>query len=340
MSNRIKLGLIGVQKWGRQVGRQMAASDIVDLAWVYDLDAGAAAKAGGEWNAKVAGSLDELLASDVLGVVIVTPNHTHLDLGLRAASAGKHPMIIKPITNTIAEGRQLIEGCRKAGVFCASNHPARKSPISRYVKESLDAGAFGRLILVSNVTGHNGGMGKQPTDWRAQRKCAPGGPLIQLVVHTFDTWQYWFGPIVEIQATGGHRATPGDNDDYFAGQARFEGGLIGNFATQYAAPGVGFHVIYGTERTLVAEGGAPFEQRVVRSDRPAGPGVERIELELEPYDGIRRDVEEFATDIQAGRQPHASGEDGLRALACVHAAIRSNEGGGAWVKVADVLAGK
>jgi predicted dehydrogenase len=317
----------------------MAASESVELAWVYDVNTDAANKAAERWNATPARNLDELLASDVVGVVIITPNHTHLELGLRAAAAGKHAMIVKPITNTIAEGRELIGAFAKAGVFLAANHPARKAPISLHVRKLIDAGAFGQVVLVANVSGHNGGMHKQPGDWRAQRSKAPGGPLIQLTVHTFDTWQYWFGPIVAVQAAGGHRATPGDNDDFFAGQARFADGLIGNFATQYAAPGVGFHAIYGTQRTLLVDAAEPVEHRLVAVDKHPWPDVERVPVELDAYDGIRRDVEDFARDVLAGRQPHASGEDGLRAVACVHAALRSRDQGGAWVRIDDVLAG-
>jgi len=246
-------------------------------------------------------------------------------------------MIVKPITNTIEEGRRLLAGCRERGVFCAANHPARKQPLAQHVKRLLDAGEFGRLILLANVAGHNGGMRKTPTDWRAQRACAPGGPLIQLTVHTFDTWQFWCGPIMEVQATGGHRATPGDNDDYFAGQTRFADGLIANFAAQYASPGAGFNAIYGTQRSIFEAPGGAFEHYLT-ADPTQFPGSEKRRLDLTAGTGILKDVEDFALDIRDGRQPRASGEDGLRAVACVHAAIRSSERGGAWVKVDDVLA--
>lgn len=340
MSHKIKLGLIGVQKWGNAVGTQMAASHEVELAWLYDINTAAASAAAEKWNSQPARNLEELLASDIAGVVIITPNHTHVELGIKAAAAGKHAMIVKPITNTMAEGRQLLDAFAKGGVFLAANHPARKSPISQYAKRQIDAGEFGNIVLLANVTGHNGGMHKQPTDWRAQKSKAPGGPLIQLTVHTFDTWQFWFGPVVAVQATGGHRVTPGDNDDHFAGQVRFADGLIGNFATQYASPGVGFHAIFGTKSTLVVDGEKPYEHRVKTADKAAWPDTERVPVELEPYSDIRRDVEDFARDITAGVQPHASGADGLRAVACVHAALRSRDTGGAWVKVDDVLAGK
>lgn len=333
MSDRVRLGLIGVQAWGHRVAEQMAASDTVELAWVYDINSPAAEQVGAEFGARVAHSLDELLAGDAIGVVIVTPNHTHMELGSRVATAGKHPMVIKPIANTLAEGRELIDACRRAGVFCATNHPLRKSPFSQRVKTLLDAGQFGRLMLAVSVTGHNGVMRRPPTDWRMQRRTAPGGPLLQLTIHTFDTWQYWFGPIEAIQATGGHRAIPGNNDDYFAGQARFADGLIGNFATQYAAPGANFQAVYGTGLTIGEDAHGVFAA-------PAGAGpAARLSgpVTLDAYSDIRRDIEDFAADIAAGRQPHASGEDGLRALACVHAAIRSSEQGGAWVNIDDVL---
>lgn len=65
MSKKIPLGLIGVQKWGKTVGKAMAESDVVDLAWVFDINADAAAEAGFEWDARVAPSLEELLKSEV-----------------------------------------------------------------------------------------------------------------------------------------------------------------------------------------------------------------------------------------------------------------------------------
>ena len=339
MPNRIKLGLIGVQKWGEHVGDQMAASKVVSPAWLFDVNTAAANRAAEKWNATAARNLSELLGSDVAGVVIVTPNQTHVELGLAVAAAGKHAMIIKPLANSVAECRELVDGFAKAHRFLATGHPARKSPICQHVKHLLDTGKFGQVVLATAVLGHNGGMKKSPSDWRARREFAPGGPLIQLVVHTFDTWQYWFGPIVEVLAAGGHRATPGDNDDYFAGQARFADGLVGNFATQYAAPGAGFEAVYGTDRTVVLSGEEPFEVRriVNETDKPLWPDTERQSLSFEPADTNRRDIEDFARDIVAGRQPTASGEDGLRAIACVHAALASRDRGGAWVKVEEVM---
>ncbi len=339
MSKRVPLGLIGVQKWGKKVGQQMAQSDVVDLSMVYDLDADAAASAGFDWDARVAESLEQLLACDVAGVVIVTPNHTHAELGIAAARAGKHPMIIKPITNTLAEGKQLLAECEKAGVFCAANHPARKSSYAQLVKQMLDAGDFGQVLLAVNVTGHGGGMSKTPDDWRAQRAKAPGGPLMQLTVHTFDTWGFWFGPIAAVQAAGGHSVTPGDNDDHFAGQVRFQSGLLANFATQYASPGAGFDAVFGTQRSVHRGDGQAIDHFLKLDLDPSDwPRSETRELKLERYSDIRRDVDDFARDIAAGRQPHSSGEEALRAVAAVHAAMRSSEQDGAWINIDDLLA--
>jgi predicted dehydrogenase len=203
----------------------------------------------------------------------------------------------------------------------------------------LEQGEFGDLLLAVNVTGHNGGLFKDPSNWRAMRKHAPGGPLMQLTVHSFDNWQFWFGPIKSIQAAGGHAVTPGDNDDHFAGQARFASGLLGSFATQYASPGGGFDAVYGTRRTLFKDSGGITDHLCNPVQNPTfNPGTERQPIDLRgSHSGIRPDVEDFARDIQAGRQPHASGEDGLRAVACVHAALISSQQDGEWVNIDALL---
>ena len=51
-----------------------------------------------------AASLDEVLGDpEVEGLVVVTPHSTHADIVCRAASAGKHVFIEKPLTLTVAD---------------------------------------------------------------------------------------------------------------------------------------------------------------------------------------------------------------------------------------------
>jgi predicted dehydrogenase len=54
-------------------------------------------------------SLEAMLADDAIELVIVnTPNYTHFDYAKQALLAGKHVIVEKPFTNTVAEGEELI----------------------------------------------------------------------------------------------------------------------------------------------------------------------------------------------------------------------------------------
>ena len=59
-------------------------------------------------------SLEEMLADDAIELVIVnTPNYTHFEYAKLALLAGKHVVIEKPFTNTVAEAEELIALAKK-----------------------------------------------------------------------------------------------------------------------------------------------------------------------------------------------------------------------------------
>src|SRR5688572_16742847 len=59
-------------------------------------------------------SLDDLLADEKVELVIVnTPNTTHFDYAKRSLMAGKHVVVEKPFTVTVAEGLELIALARQ-----------------------------------------------------------------------------------------------------------------------------------------------------------------------------------------------------------------------------------
>ena len=59
-------------------------------------------------------SLKEMLTDDAIELVIVnTPNYTHYDYAKQALLAGKHVVVEKPFTNTVAEAEELIALAKK-----------------------------------------------------------------------------------------------------------------------------------------------------------------------------------------------------------------------------------
>ena len=79
-------------------------------------------------------------------IVNTTPNDAHLETTRAASIAGKHVFLDKPIANTVSEGRAITEACRKAGVVLALGYQRRREGHFRWIRERIDAGAFGKLV--------------------------------------------------------------------------------------------------------------------------------------------------------------------------------------------------
>ena len=93
-----------------------------DYVAVCDVDADRLGLAGGlvkEWSGKAPeayGDYRQIIDRDDVDVIhISTPDHWHAKMAIEAMLAGKDVYCEKPMTLTIAEGRQMCEVCRKTG---------------------------------------------------------------------------------------------------------------------------------------------------------------------------------------------------------------------------------
>jgi len=56
---------------------------------------------------------DVLKRDDVEGIILTTPNAIHAEQAVLAAQHGKHVYVDKPIANTLADGKKMIEACQE-----------------------------------------------------------------------------------------------------------------------------------------------------------------------------------------------------------------------------------
>ena len=77
-------------------------------------------------DACVVRSLDELLAIDSLGlIVIATPNHTHFPLAKRCLEGDRHVVVDKPFTTNLAEARWLVQLAKQRNRILTVYHNRR-----------------------------------------------------------------------------------------------------------------------------------------------------------------------------------------------------------------------
>ncbi|TXT33215.1 MAG: oxidoreductase domain-containing protein [Chitinophagaceae bacterium] len=80
--------------------------------------------------------MDEEKLMDACDIIdVITPTNQHFDICMQAIRKGKHVFVEKPITNTIQEGRALMDLVREANVKVQVGHVERFNPAYLAVKD-------------------------------------------------------------------------------------------------------------------------------------------------------------------------------------------------------------
>ena len=162
---------------------------------------------------------------EVEGVVLATPNDVHEEQALACAERGRHVFVEKPIADTVEAGERMRRACADAGVTLMVGHAFRRLGAARRVKELLDEGALGRVVLAEANMSLPGSF--KPGAWRAERGRNPGGPIMQLGIHHVDTLAYWLGPVRRASGRFAHVHSQADIDDVGVVTLEFESGALG-----------------------------------------------------------------------------------------------------------------
>jgi len=148
---------------------------------------------------RVVRNLDELLAIDSLRlIVIATPNQTHFPLAKRCLAAGRHVVVDKPLTTTVAEARELIELAKTRGLLLAAYHNRRFDADFQALSKTVASGKLGRIVRFENTYDRYRPAAK-PGAWREQP--GPGsGVLFDLAPHLIDQALMLLGKPLAVSA--------------------------------------------------------------------------------------------------------------------------------------------
>ena len=147
---RIRVGLAGLGYWGPNLARNFADLPGAELAWICDMDDERRDRYAARFPyAQATANFDDLLADDSLdAVVIATPVPTHADLARRALNAGKHVFVEKPVALTAADAEEVSDLAEERGLVLMPGHLLLYHPGVRMLKEIVDSGELGRLLMV------------------------------------------------------------------------------------------------------------------------------------------------------------------------------------------------
>ncbi|HXZ16315.1 MAG TPA: Gfo/Idh/MocA family oxidoreductase, partial [Roseiarcus sp.] len=131
---------------------------------------------------------DALLASSSIDAVyIALPNHMHADYAIRAARAGKHVLVEKPLAASEDEGLAMIAAARDAHVFLMTAYRLHNEPGTVAVLEHIRAGAIGRPLFFQSVFSF-----QMETSNHRLKAMAWGGPLQDVGVYCVNAARHIF----------------------------------------------------------------------------------------------------------------------------------------------------
>ena len=304
------------------------------LISVYSRSEDNARKIGKKYNVDFCTDWDSFIQDDRIDMVsICTPSGTHLDVGLKAAMAGKHVVVEKPIEVNVERGRELVDFCLKSGVHLAVIFQNRYLDGVIKAKKMITNGDIGDIFHADgHIKWYRSQEYYESAAWRGTFALDGGGVLINQAIHTIDLLRYLVDDIDYIFGQIGtftHHDIEGEDDSVAA--LRFKNGALGTIvASTSIIPARSRMIeIHGKSGTLVLEGDKLIinrnhaeERSFVQKHKPVGADSPLQGFSAELH---RRQFEEIINSINQNKQPNVSGDDSLKTLAIIRAIYESSE---------------
>ena len=317
--------------WSDVLADAIERSNKIEIASCFTRSADKREAFAKKYGCTPAASYEAILADRSIEAIInTTPNDVHLPTTRQAAEAGKHVFLDKPIANNVTEGRAITEICRKAGVILAMGYQRRRESHFRYVKQQIDAGAFGKLVNAeANISRDR--LGKiDLSSWRYQAAGMPGGVMLQIGIHYADVLTYLMGPVVAVRGQFAQLVLPGDNPDVASMILEHENGALSTLNASYASASEYYLMnIYGKDATAFYDLHAGL-RLLRRGEDKATP------VPCAKNDTFVEELDEFAAAIRGSGKPEVGGDYATVSLAVVRAGIVSAHEGRR-VEVAEIL---
>ena len=267
-------------------------------------------------------------------VMVLTPPNTHLELTQRAAEAGKHVLLEKPLEITLERAQALVDVADTAGITLGIVLQHRFRPASMALARLIEEGRLGGLVSTAVQVRNWRPQSYYDQPGRGTRARDGGGVLITQAIHTLDLAISLAGLPVEVSAYAAtspiHRM---ESEDIAAAAVRYTNGAIGTIAaTTTAFPGFPEAVeIVGSKGTARLEGArliADFHDgsRFEAGDASAGGGTGADPMAFS-HEHHRAMLTDFLDALDRGGQPRINGKEALKVHRLIAAILRSSEAG-------------
>ena len=313
---RIGIAMVGCGQIAEAHLKAVAAVEGAALTFAVDADAGRAQSAAGRYGApRWSTSYDEALADPAVhAAVLCLPHDLHRPFAVRAAEAGKHVLVEKPMALSEAEAQEMAAAAERAGVRLSVGQSTRCGAAHRRAKALLSEGRIGRVV--NALLQRTFWIEQLSTDWRRLQTACGGLYLPLFGSHDIDAILYLLEDTPSRVWGAVRVASPvsdGESDGFIG--MEFPDGKVASiaFATRCRQRREET-VLIGTEGTLVLT-----RQRLLLNEEPQDlSGAE---------DPFTLQMRLFVEALREGREPPASGREVVKVMRVLDLVREASETG-------------
>ncbi|MBA3688934.1 MAG: Gfo/Idh/MocA family oxidoreductase [Chloroflexi bacterium] len=323
-----RVGVIGCGYWGPNLIRNFARHDGARVVAVCDAQLERAEKMASWYGVPlVTNNATELIESGSVDLVVVaTPSRTHYSLAKQAILAGKHVLVMKPMTTQVDQAEELVDLATRNGVMLAVDHTFVYAAAVRKMRDLVVSGELGDVFYVDSVRIN---LGVFQSDVNV---------IWDLAVHDVSIVDYVLGGVSPTEVTAvaaAHAGSWAANIAYLT--MRYAPDVLAHIHVNWLAPAkIRRTIIGGSRRMVVYDDMHPSEKLLVydrgvsiapwsdpedvygalvsyRSGDMSAPN-------LDAREALAVEVDHLLECLATGTPPIADGLAGLRAVKVLEAA--------------------
>ncbi|MRR10011.1 Gfo/Idh/MocA family oxidoreductase [bacterium] len=307
--SKLRVGVIGVGSLGQHHARNYSEIKDVVLAGVADADPARALEIAVRHRTQAFADHRELLRQ-VDAVSVVVPTSLHHQVARDVIAAGRHLLLEKPITSTIAQAREIVDLAGQAGIKLQVGHIERFNPAVRAAAPHIRDPKFIECTRIAPYV-------TRGTDVPV---------VLDLMIHDIDIILSFVRSQVErISAIGFNPVS--EREDIANARLEFANGCVANVTASRISVKKERKVRFFQRNAYVNVDYMKPDVKVYRlTGDPKGvldlaKMVEYTEPRIDKVEPLKAELTAFVECILNNTEPLVTGGDGLRALQVAEAIL-------------------
>lgn len=194
---KLRVGLIGCGSVSNRCLPQLLSSKMIEVVSLCDIKYERAVAQNKQYNvnAQTYPHIDKMLAGVPFDMMVTTTDmQVHEQLNKKALEAGKHVWSEKPMANSYAAGKSLLELAKSKNLRFWGAPAVVNSPQFAFMSKAIQEGKLGKVSAAHGQYGHTG------PDWSAFFYEKGGGSMPDLGVYNMATLTGLLGPAKSVMA--------------------------------------------------------------------------------------------------------------------------------------------